>query len=1055
MNKKLLSLLMLCLAPIALLAGSGDANGDGKVDVADIVEIINYINGNQSDRFNATEADISGNGKVDANDVKILKEVIMSDDADKESIVEYYHLQELIQEAQEKVDELSDQINQKEPKLLHMEFLASENPMQMVEDAECVIIGDSAVECRVLNVMSAKTLIPRFEFTGDYVTIGGQEAESSKTAFDFSAKQTLIVYLGEQTKKYTVTVSAYTGLPTLWAETASRSLTEANKYYSAKISLVDNVRTRGTGGTTEATGQMMAQGSLRYYTKTADWSGQTEWGKNDYKLSLNDAVSLLNMPAHKDWLLMPNVNDITMLHNQTAFFMGGMSVLQGITPQYQYVDLMFNGRYTGTYMLGESPATIGTDNIDVMVDWYLINEIAKNEKGASTMVWDFETAFGNAGKTGATGFVAKNVDRFQVLFQDPVFVAKVKERFEYFYNRQADIIRNINENAQYLKYAIQEDDTKWDTFEAYSSSNVDTWVLYQGHISSMKTWLAERMEWLRQQFGGMQGTRSIEAARWDAAQTLRNEEEGLKSYSGMSASSSPKSSATGQAERNSQLRLMWEELQQRIENLEKLIEEKKEPKLLSMEFVTDDNPTLKENTKCKIVGDSIIECWLPGVNISKVLKPRFTFEGTMVLIDGIEVESGMSGVKGIDFKAPLEVTVATSNKNKYYKIYVHSFTGLPMMYITTDGRQEVTSKETYIGASLVLREDVRTRGAGAVLETRVNIKGRGNSSWQFAKKPFRLKFDEKVEMLDMPKDKSWVLIPNYNDKSMLRNSLAFYMSSISNIDYTPESHFIDLVFNDKYWGTYLLCDKLKIGKHRVNVKDDGFLVEIDSRAPGEADSRYFDVPHIENVVNIKEPDVEVNDERFVYIRDYVRKADEVLFGSNFKDPTTGWQAYLDMDSFVDWYLIQEIGKNLDGNFDTSCYMNLARGGKLKMGPMWDMDIAFGNIAQVNQTCYDPTGFHIKNEQWYSRLFQDPVFVARVKERFNYFYASLDNILANVNADAQYIKYSAQENDNVWHLLNVKTWSNYDIWGSYQNEVQGLKNWLVTRMEWLKTQFDRM
>ena len=91
MNKKLLSLLMLCLAPIALLAGSGDANGDGKVDVADIVEIINYINGNQSDRFNATEADISGNGKVDANDVNILKEVIMSDDADKESIVEYYH----------------------------------------------------------------------------------------------------------------------------------------------------------------------------------------------------------------------------------------------------------------------------------------------------------------------------------------------------------------------------------------------------------------------------------------------------------------------------------------------------------------------------------------------------------------------------------------------------------------------------------------------------------------------------------------------------------------------------------------------------------------------------------------------------------------------------------------------------------------------------------------------------------------------------------------------------------------------------------------------------
>ena len=162
-----------------------------------------------------------------------------------------------------------------------------------------------------------------------------------------------------------------------------------------------------------------------------------------------------------------------------------------------------------------------------------------------------------------------------------------------------------------------------------------------------------------------------------------------------------------------------------------------------------------------------------------------------------------------------------------------------MMTITTDGLQEVTSKEEYIGANIVLREDVRTRAAGDVIEARVNIKGRGNSSWENPKKPFRLKFDKKISLLDMHEDKSWVLIPHYSDKSMLRNSLAFYMSSISNIDYTPESHFIDLTFNGKYWGTYLLCEKLKIAKHRVNVEDNGFLFEIDSRAPGESDSRYF------------------------------------------------------------------------------------------------------------------------------------------------------------------------------------------------------------------------
>ena len=88
-----------------------------------------------------------------------------------------------------------------------------------------------------------------------------------------------------------------------------------------------------------------------------------------------------------------------------------------------------------------------------------------------------------------------------------------------------------------------------------------------------------------------------------------------------------------------------------------------------------------------------------------------------------------------------------------------------MMYITTDGLREVTSKDTYIGATMTLREDVRTRAAGDVVESRVNIKGRGNSSWKFPKKPFRLKFDQKISLLDMHKDKSWVLIPNYNDTS--------------------------------------------------------------------------------------------------------------------------------------------------------------------------------------------------------------------------------------------------------------------------------------------------
>ena len=522
---------------------------------------------------------------------RVLSDSLDILDAKNELLVEEWNaLQELIDQSQRTIEELNEIINQTYPKLLHMEFLASENPLQLVEDAECVIVGDSAVECRVLNLMSAKTLIPRFNFTGDYVTIDGKEAISSRTAFDFTKTRVLVVHSGEKTKEYTVTVSAYTGLPTLWAETNGRSLKDANYYYRGTFSIVDNIGYEGKGSLPETSARIMAQAPLRYYTKKADQSGETEWGKNDYRLTFSSAVSLLDMPSHTDWKLNPNVYDITMLHNQTAFFMSQMSMLD-YTPRFRYVDMMFNGRYYGTYMLGEY-LTVGTKRVNVgddgfilsigsntsgstfttghleqpvsilyptsqptsvvkyiasvvkeaesvlfssnfadshgwrdymdensFVDWYLINEIAKNQSGAFKSncimnykrggklkmgpVWDFEKAFGDAGSTKATGFVIKNVNWYKRLFKDPAFVAKVKERFDYYFNHQEDIVKSINENAQYLKYAIQEDNTKWDTFTSYKSSDADTWVLYQGQVSSMKSWLTERMNWLKVQFDAM------------------------------------------------------------------------------------------------------------------------------------------------------------------------------------------------------------------------------------------------------------------------------------------------------------------------------------------------------------------------------------------------------------------------------------------------------------------------------------------------------------------------------------------------------------------------
>jgi len=488
------------------------------------------------------------------------------------------------------------------------------------------------------------------------------------------------------------------------------------------------------------------------------------------------------------------------------------------------------------------------------------------------------------------------------------------------------------------------------------------------------------------------------------------------------------------------------DVEKRLDNLEV---NQKGPKLLSISFLSKDNSMqLVEDVKGEIIGDSIVECWIKNIVSDKLLVPHFEYTGESVTIDDTSAKSDETQ---IDFKTPIKLTVSNQGKTKDYTVYVHSFTGLPVLWIETEGRAEITSKDDYLNAHLKLVEDVRTRSAGGVTEADVKIKGRGNSTWGMPKKPYALKFDEKTSLLDEPEDKSWVLLANYADKTSLRNQTAFYMGSISNLDYTPRFHYVDLMLNGRYNGTYQLGDKLKISKNRVNVGDDGFLMEIDAKAG--ADEITFKTNHLGQPVNIKDPDVEVSDENYNYIKDYVITAESALFSDDFKDMDKGWQKYMDMDSFVDWYLINEIAKNNDACLFTSCYMNLKRGEKLKMGPLWDFDIAFGNV-NYNGT-YLTDGFWIKNTTWYSRLFEDPAFVTKVKERFDYFYNRKNDIMNEINANAQYLRYSAQENNNKWHTLYTYTWPNYDIWGCYQNEVQSMKEWLNARFEWLKTEFDKM
>lgn len=502
------------------------------------------------------------------------------------------------------------------------------------------------------------------------------------------------------------------------------------------------------------------------------------------------------------------------------------------------------------------------------------------------------------------------------------------------------------------------------------------------------------------------------------------------------------------------------DVEKRLDNLEgetksasEQIDElkRKEPQLLSISFLSKDNSMqLVEDVKGEIIGDSVVECWVKNIMSDKLLIPKVEFVGESIKLDDVPVAIGSSKH---DFKRPVKLTITNGDKSKEYTIYVHSYTGLPVMWIETEGRKDITSKEVYQRASFKLVEDVKTRAAGDVIEDSVSIKGRGNATWSsYPKKPFNFKFDKKRSLLGMPEDKSWVLLANYADKTFIRNHIAFYMGYMSNLNYTTRSHYVEVMLNGRYNGVYELCEKIKISKNRVNVGDDGFIMEIDAYAPGEADSRYFSIVHLNQVVNIKDPEVEYNDDNYNYAKEFVTIADSVLYSNNFTDPNSGWQKYLDMDSFIDWMLINEISKNLD-SFWWSGYFSLKRGDKLRMEPLWDFDHSFGNYVR-NGIEY-PSGWAVKQHSWYARLFQDPAFVEKAKERYNFFYSKREDIMKEINACAQYLSLSSREDNNKWGTLYRNIGSDSDIWGSYQNEVQSMKEWLNARFEWLKTEFDKM
>ncbi len=385
----------------------------------------------------------------------------------------------------------------------------------------------------------------------------------------------------------------------------------------------------------------------------------------------------------------------------------------------------------------------------------------------------------------------------------------------------------------------------------------------------------------------------------------------------------------------------------------------------------------------------------------------------------------------------------------------------PKLYINTEREKEITDREKYLDATVTLTnaDEYNFTELGA------RIRGRGNSSWlHFEKKPYRLKFDEKVDLLGMGANKDWVLLSNSFDETMLRYYMAFSLAHELGLEYTGEYGFVNVYINGEYRGLYLLTEQIEEGNTRVDINtsktgevDTGYLIEAIGNYTKKEDERYFLAEEVEGKrldpkkeefrFYIKSPDeVECTDAQYEFIKDYVTQVNEAIF-------TKDWERIcqlVDVDSAAKMFLLDQVMLNNDMGY--CFYLYKKAGDKLYFGPMWDYDQSCGGSSWGGPTYRGwETG---TTHTWYTTLIEIPEFRAKVTSLYKQHQGFIDHMPELVRETYILYRYDFNMNNERWVDMfgNTKKWRRMPelmYLESYSQHLDYLQAWLRNRTRWIK------
>jgi spore coat protein CotH len=369
------------------------------------------------------------------------------------------------------------------------------------------------------------------------------------------------------------------------------------------------------------------------------------------------------------------------------------------------------------------------------------------------------------------------------------------------------------------------------------------------------------------------------------------------------------------------------------------------------------------------------------------------------------------------------------------------------------------------------------------LSSYASIEIRGSSSQWFDKKSYSFELRDSIitdstidkMVLGMPAESDWILYAPYTDKTLMRDVLTQILYAQMG-QYAPKCKFVELVIDGNYKGIYVLEEKIKRDKNRVNIaklKDTdtsgvnisgGYLLKIDKTTgnflggfgsnvntyQGNPKNIYFqyDYPKLPNI------------QQQTYIQSYIDSFENAMLASDWQDVNNGYRKFINEKSFMDFFFLNELGHNVDG-YRLSTYLHKKRAdqgdGKLHMGPVWDFNLAYQNADYCEGWRTDSWAMYQLCDSsyypfWWDRFFADSTYVNDLKCRYNYYRKDIlseQNIMSKIDSIVLQIDTAAiNRNYNAWPILGTYVWPNYYVGTSFNEEIDSLKSYINKRLIWM-------